>query len=89
MYELASTSSHPVHLSWKQDSEDLHFTAKCHGKSSRKKKGARQMSRGQIVSKETAKNEETVGSWDRIAAGPPRQHVATAADRERCSNTYF
>ena len=33
--------------------------------------------------------EEKVKECDRIAAGPNREHVATAAERERRSNTYY
>ena len=31
---------------------------------------------------------EKVKEWDRLAEGPKREHVATAAERERWSNTY-
>ena len=33
--------------------------------------------------------EEKVKSWDRVAEAPQREHVATAAEREHWSNTYY
>ena len=33
-------------------------------------------------------NEEQVKTWDRLAEGPKREHVATAAEREHWFNTH-
>ena len=33
--------------------------------------------------------EEQVESWDHLAEGPKREHVATAAEREHLSNTCY